>query len=142
MTITDAIAFAAQRHKRQTDKAGAPYIWHPLRVAMRLDCGDAQLAAVLHDVLEDTKTTEQELRRRGVPLRVLEALRLLTKRPDDGSRYLQFIRRLKVNAIARVVKEADILDNLDPGRLALLAPEERRRLKAKYRPALVELRKR
>jgi guanosine-3',5'-bis(diphosphate) 3'-pyrophosphohydrolase len=104
MTIEDAIAFAARKHKGQPDKAGKPYIWHPLRVALQLDDERAQLAAVLHDVIEDSGATIRELARRGVPADVLRAVSHLTKRPGEKNKYLQFIRRVKRDPIARLVK--------------------------------------
>ncbi len=74
MTIEDAIAFAAMLHKGQKDKAGMPYIWHPLRIAMRLRTEEQQMVAVLHDVIEDTGLQRRVLERAGVPRRILDAL--------------------------------------------------------------------
>lgn len=143
MTIEDAIAFAAERHRGQTDKAGRAYIWHPLRIAMKFEDEDAQMAAVLHDVVEDTSATLDELRRRGVPERVIKAIEYLTKRPEEhgDENYLVFMRRAKDNELARRVKRADLLDNSDPVRLAKLDPKTREGLRRRYAEALAELEK-
>lgn len=137
MQLEDAIILAATKHRGQRDKIGQPYVLHPLRVALRLDDDRARLAAVLHDILEDTDVTSSELRGRGVPEDVLHAIEALTRRL--GEDYMAFIERLLVDPIARAVKIADLRDNLDPARLAGLADEERQRLRAKYQPALARL---
>ena len=133
VTIEDAIAFAAERHGGQRDKAGEPYILHPLRVALRVRTDRERLAAVLHDVVEDTGVTLDELRERGLDESVVAAIETLTKR--DGEDYRAFIERVAQNPIARAVKLADLADNLDPDRLAALPAEEQQRLRAQYEPA-------
>src|SRR2546430_1088488 len=93
-TLEDAIALAAHAHKGQRDKVGAPYILHPLRLLFRLghDATDAQrMAAVLHDVAEDTPYSLVKLRELGCPEDVLAALECLTKR--EGETYEQFVDR-------------------------------------------------
>ena len=112
VTIEDAIAFAAERHRGQRDKAGEPYILHPLRVALRVRTDRERLAAVLHDVVEDTGVTLDELRERGLDESVVAAIEILTKR--DGEDYRTFIERVAQDPIARAVKLADLADNLDP----------------------------
>lgn len=138
MTIEDAITLAAERHRGQTDQAGEPYILHPIRVAQRLSCPEARLAAVLHDILEDTETTAEELLARGAPARVVEAVQVLTKR--DGEDYPGFVARVAQHPLASEVKLADLEDNSAPSRLAVLPPETQARLRAKYDPALRTLR--
>ena len=133
VTVEDAIVFAAERHRGQRDKAGEPYILHPLRVALRVHTDRERLAAVLHDVVGDTGVTLDELRARGLDESVVAAIETLTKR--DGEDYRAFIERVAQNPIARAVKLADLADNLDPDRLAALPPEEQQRLRAKYEPA-------
>ena len=130
VTFEDAIVFAAERHRGQRDKAGEPYILHPLRVALRVRTDRERLAAVLHDVVEDTGVTLDELRERGLDESVVAAIETLTKR--DGEDYRAFIERVAQNPIARAVKLADLADNLDPERLAALPAEEQQRLRAKY----------
>jgi (p)ppGpp synthase/HD superfamily hydrolase len=128
---------ATRAHRGQSDKAGAPYIGHPLRVARRVaDRGGAvehQAAALLHDVLEDTTVTVDELRREGLPEPVIRAVIALTK--HDGESYEQAVQRAAADPIARVVKRCDVEDNADPDRLALLDAATRQRLEAKYTAA-------
>ena len=89
-----------------------PYIYHPLRVMLYAN-GDENVkcAAVLHDVIEDTKITEHELAEIGFGKDILVALRLLTRQPDDD--YMDYIQRLKHNPTAKAVKLADLKDNMD-----------------------------
>ncbi len=115
MKLEDAIALAAAAHRRQTDKAGEPYILHPLRVMFKLKGKQAMMAGVLHDVVEDTDVTLDEMRRRGCPKAVVEAVDLLTRR--DGESYGAFIERLSRNPLAVQVKLADLEDNMDLRRL-------------------------
>jgi (p)ppGpp synthase/HD superfamily hydrolase len=129
-TVDDAIALASTAHAGQTDKAGRPYIEHPLRVMHRVEGEHERMAAVLHDVLEDTPTTTEDLRTAGCPEPVITAVRALTKRP--GEPLEQSMARAAADPIARVVKRADIADNSDPERLALLDPATAQRLRRKY----------
>ncbi len=114
-SLERAIALAAKAHTGQRDKAGAPYILHPLRVMLRLDTPEAMQAAVLHDVLEDTPVTVESLRDAGFSEPVIEAVDALTRRPDET--YTAFIDRVKAHPIARRIKLADLEDNLDLRRL-------------------------
>ena len=124
-------------HRGQRDKAGEPYILHPLRV-MHAVCGfHERMAAVLHDVVEDTSVTLDELRRRGFPQAVVAAIDALSRRA--GEPYLAFIDRAGSHRIARPVKLADLLDNLDPRRLARFSPAQQKRLLRKYTDALRRL---
>ena len=115
-TIERAIAIAAAAHEGQVDKAGAPYVFHPLRMMLRLDTPDEHMAAVLHDVVEDTPVTLEQLRAEGFPQAVLEAVEALTKR--EGEDYEEFIRRVAANRLASRVKLADLRDNCDLSRIA------------------------
>ena len=131
-TLERAISIAAEAHAGQTDKGGAPYILHPLRVMMSLEGQDARIVAVLHDIVEDTDWTFDDLRTEGFGEVVIAAIDGLTRR--DGEVYLDFCRRAATNELARRVKLADIEDNLDPTRVAAL-PEANRSLSARYRKA-------
>ena len=131
-TLERAIAIAAESHSGQTDKGGAPYILHPLRVMLRVEGEVARMAAVLHDVVEDTDWTLDDLRAEGFGESVVAAVDALTRRP--GEVYLDFCRRAARNEVARRVKLADIDDNLDPLRVAAL-PEDARSLSDRYRKA-------
>jgi len=132
MTLEEAVALAGRAHAGQTDQAGRPYIDHLLRVMERIEIEsvEARMAAVLHDVLEDTEVTAQELRRAGCPGEVVDAVEALTK--DDGESYSDFLARVAGNPMALKVKLADIADNSDEARLALLAPATAERLRDKY----------
>ena len=136
-TLEDAIALAVKTHRGQKDKAGEPYILHPLRVMFRLPWdapGAAKIAAVLHDVVEDSdgKVTPADLRDLGYAQEVVEAVELLSRRSSDT--YEQFIERLLPSRIARVVKRADLEDNMDVRRMPAVGERERERL-ARYRAA-------
>jgi len=135
-TLEDAIALAVQAHQGQRDKAGQTYILHPLRVMMRLDTEAERMAAVLHDVVEDTPYTLERLRELGYPQEVLFALECLTKR--EGENYEAFIERVRPHPLARRVKLADLEDNMDVRRLTAVGPREAERL-ARYRAAWARL---
>lgn len=128
-TLEDAIAIAAEAHKGQIDKAGAPYILHPLRMMMRMKTESEMMTAILHDVVEDTKWTIEKLRKKGFSEEVLEAVECVTNR--SGESYEQFIERAEKNPIARRVKIADLEDNMNILRIGELKPKDLERL-AKY----------
>jgi GTP diphosphokinase / guanosine-3',5'-bis(diphosphate) 3'-diphosphatase len=115
-TLEQAIALAAQAHAGQIDKAGQPYILHPLRVMLSVTGLHERMAAVLHDVVEDTAITLENLRDEGFPGEVIEAIEALTKAP--GETRLAAAQRAVVNPIARRVKLADVTDNMDLSRIA------------------------
>lgn len=129
-TLEDAITLARTAHAGQTDKAGRPYVEHPLRVMRRLDGEHEQMTAVLHDVLEDTATTAEDLRTVGCPEPVITAVLALTKHP--GEPLEEAMSRASADPIARAVKRADIADNIDAERLALLDRATATRLRRKY----------
>lgn len=114
--LNDAITFATQAHKDQTDKNGDPYILHPLRVMGRVQSDAEKIVAVLHDIVEDTPCTFQDLRDKGYSEQVIEAIDCLTKRGEEES-YDDFIERCQTNPIALRVKIADLEDNMDIRRL-------------------------
>ena len=128
-----AIAFALQKHQGQTDKAGKPYILHPLRLVVTMTTDDERVAAVLHDVVEDTDATFDDLVTLGVSDETLSALRLLTHDDGDGTEenYFAYIGRIKGNSIARSVKLADLADNLNVNRLPKITERDAARL-SKY----------
>lgn len=114
-TLERAIEIAAASHAGAKDKSGQPYILHALRVMMKMETEEQMMAAVLHDVVEDTPMTLEQLAKEGFSSVVLEAVDALTKR--DGETRMDAARRAKANAIARVVKLADNADNLDMTRI-------------------------
>lgn len=128
-----AIAFAVEKHCGRKDSAGQPYILHPLRVMVAVTTEDEQVVAVLHDVVEDSDATFEDLERLGLSTAALGALRLLTQ--DDGARteagYLAYVGRLKRDRIARAVKLADLADSFHAARLRQVTPQDADRL-AKY----------
>lgn len=132
-TLERAIAIAAMAHEGQVDKAGMPYVLHPLRMMLRVDTPEARMTAVLHDVVEDTAVTLDQLRAEGFPEAVVDAVEVLTKR--DGEDYDAFIRRVAPNSIARKVKLADLRDNADLSRIAQPTEKDRQRME-KYQRAI------
>ena len=94
-----ALAIAKEAHAGQVDKAGVAYIEHPVHVAESMDTEAETCAALLHDVVEDTDWTIDALAADGFPSEVTDALRLLTH--DDAVPYLDYVRAIKSNAIAR-----------------------------------------
>jgi len=136
-TLEDAIALAVQAHRGQRDKAGQPYVLHPLRLMLKLETEEERTVAVLHDVVEDTPWTLEKLREAGYSEPVLRALDHLTKR--EGESYEAFIERLRPDALARRVKLADLEDNMDVRRLTAVTARDTERL-ARYRAAWARLR--
>lgn len=131
-SLEQAIELAVTHHKGQKDKAGKPYILHPLRVLTAMETEEEQIVAVLHDVVEDTVVTIEDLKEDGFSENVLRVLRLLTKKPDDE--YFKYVKRIANNAIARKVKLADLEDNMDLSRLPMITDDDRARL-IKYKKA-------
>jgi GTP diphosphokinase / guanosine-3',5'-bis(diphosphate) 3'-diphosphatase len=126
-TIEQAIEIAARAHAGQIDKAGAPYILHPLRVMLSVSHPHERMAAALHDVVEDTSVTLDDLRVHGFPEEVLTAVHALTK--TKGEARLAAAARAAANPIARVVKLADVSDNMDLKRIATPTEKDFARLK-------------
>ena len=120
-TIERAIEIAAKAHAGQVDKGGEPYILHPLRLMLGLTGDNVRMTAVLHDVVEDTSVTLNDLKEEGFPQEVLEAVAALTKR--KGETRLEAASRASQNPIARAVKLADVADNMNLSRIP--APTER-----------------
>ena len=125
-TLEDAIALAVEAHRGQKEKAGQPYILHVLRVMFRLDTEQEQMAGVLHDLVEDTSYTLDDLRRLGYPESVVMAIDCLTRREDES--YEEFVERAGAHPIARRVKLADLEDNMDIRRLPAVTERDLERL--------------
>lgn len=122
-----ALQIAIRAHEGQTDKSGREYIMHPVRVAMRCKNPKAKIAALLHDTIEDTSVTTEELREQGFPEDIIAAVLSVTKR--EGESYDLFIQRAAENVIGREVKMADLEDNMDIRRLAEIKDEDVNRLR-------------
>jgi (p)ppGpp synthase/HD superfamily hydrolase len=137
-TLERAIALAATVHSGQRDKAGAPYILHPLRMMLKMKTLETQMAAMLHDVVEDCGVTPALLAHEGFPASVVAAVGALTKKVIDGAEepYDEFIRRAALDPIARLVKLADLEDNMDLSRIAQPTEKDHRRVR-KYQAAKV-----
>ena len=125
-TLERAIAIAVEAHAGQCDRNGAPYILHPLRVMFRVQSQAERIAAVLHDVVEDTDWTLSDLRKEGFSTEVIAALDCLTKR--EGEEYTDFVRRATSIPLARTVKLADLEDNMDVRRLSKVDRKATQRL--------------
>ena len=107
------LSFAA--HKNQVDKSGIPYVYHPYHLAEQMETEEATVVALLHDVVEDTDYTFNDLQKMGFPDSVIEALRLMTHDPKIP--YLDYVKKMKANPIASAVKLADLKHNSDLSRL-------------------------
>jgi (p)ppGpp synthase/HD superfamily hydrolase len=133
-TLERAIAIAAEAHAGRVDKAGAPYVLHPLRMMLSMTSIDERIVAVMHDVCEDCPGwTFDRLRREGFPDHIIEALQSVTKR--DGEDYEEFVRRAVANPIGRRVKLADMQDNSDLSRITVPTERDLRRIE-KYQRAI------
>lgn len=138
-TLDDAIALATRIHDGQLDKAGEAYIGHPLRVMEKVshtaplagvDPLVAQMAAVLHDVVEDSDLNLDDLAALGYPAAVVGAVDALSKRPGESPE--DYLARVATDDVAVVVKRADMGDNGDPVRLARLPPEQAEKYRSRY----------
>lgn len=137
-TLEESIAFSAIAHKGQLDKNRQPYILHPIRVMLMMLTFAERTVAILHDVVEDTGVTLEDLRAKGYPENIVQGVDSVTKR--DGESYEDFVRRAAKDPIGSKVKKADILDNISPMRQYSLSPAHSDRLKTKYVKALDILR--
>lgn len=131
-----ALAIAEDAHKGQVDKAGVDYIQHPLFVASLVEGELAKTVALLHDVVEDSDWTLEDLRKEGLPEEVVQAVGILTKKRNEN--YEEYILRVKQNPLARQVKLADLKHNSDLSRLANVTDRDRKRV-AKYQKAIAFL---
>lgn len=134
--LKTAIEIATQAHQGQVDKAGQPYINHPLAVMALVETEPEKIVAVLHDVVEDTAVTLAELREQGFSQEVLVAVEAITK--VAGMSYGDYLEQVKANPIALKVKIADMTQNLDLSRIANPTEQDYQRL-AKYQAILPKL---
>jgi (p)ppGpp synthase/HD superfamily hydrolase len=124
--LEKAIHIAVRAHQGQKDRYGKPFILHPLRMMMRMDTEMEKIVAVLHDVVEKSDQTLNDLRREGFPEEIVDAVDCLTKRPGDD--YATHIRRARMNLLSQKVKIADLEDNMDPKRIIDFSEEDKKRL--------------
>lgn len=144
-TLDATLAFIEKAHAGQTDHSGAPYYLHPVAVMHRLPAGtdeEVRLAALLHDVIEDTRYTRTDLEGLGYSARTLDAVDAVTQMPGDTRPYADKIAALIAggNRDALLVKFADMSENSDPQRLALLDADSRDYFIRKYAAPLEALR--
>ena len=131
-----AIRIATTAHSGQFDKAGVPYILHPLRVMNAVKNVDEKIVAILHDTIEDTSTTPDFLLSEGFTQYIVDAILSVSRLP--GEKYKMFIQRAKLNTIGRVVKIADMRDNCELFRMHELEDKHLSMIK-RYHKALKEL---
>lgn len=136
-TLERAIEIATEAHRGQKDKAGNEYIGHPLRVMAMGKTTEEKIVGVLHDVIEDSTWTFEQLVAEGFPDKIIEALRCVTKLSPDEP-YDKFIARIKHSPLAVAVKLNDLTDNMDIRRLPYLSDKDVKRLK-KYLKAYKQL---
>ena len=110
-----ALKLCFKAHKRQKDKSGMPYVFHPFHLAEQMVTEEKTIVALLHDVVEDTRYTFRHLEKMGFEKPIIDALKLLTH--NDGSEYMEYVARIKNNPIAKAVKLADLRHNSDLSRL-------------------------
>ncbi|MEG3850136.1 GTP pyrophosphokinase [Microcoleus sp. herbarium19] len=132
-----AIAIAAKAHEGQVDKAGYPYLAHPLFVMENVNSLQEKIVAVLHDAVEDSELTFDELRSAGFPEVIVLAIAAITK--IEGEADAAYLERVIGNAIALRVKIADVTHNLDIRRIANPTEADFQRI-AKYKKVLSQLR--
>ena len=116
-----ALNLCFEAHKDQRDKSGQPYVFHPFHLAEQMTDETTTIVALLHDVVEDTDYTLEDLANMGFDTTVIEALRLLTH--DDDTPYMDYVAKIKDNPVAKAVKLADLRHNSDLSRMD--APTER-----------------
>ena len=128
-----ALSIARKAHEGQLDKAGVDYIEHPIYVASQVDTEEEKAVALLHDVIEDSPVSAEELLQAGLPETVVTAVHVLTKKKEQD--YQTYLETVKKNPLARVVKLADLKHNSDLSRLSSITEKDRERLK-KYKKAI------
>jgi len=133
-----ALQIAVKAHRGQREGRGFPYVFHPIRVMLRMRTDEERIVALLHDVVEHTDWSFKDLRKEGFRGRIVRAVDHLTKRP--GEDYDAYISRLRPHRLARSVKMADLRDNLDQCRGPHPTAKDRNRI-ARYEGALANLAK-
>ena len=128
-----ALRISFEAHKNQIDKAGVPYVYHPYEVASHMNDEYSTCVALLHDVIEDSTITLEDLKTEGFPREILDALICMTHSKEVP--YLEYVRQLKKNPIARSVKLADLANNSDLSRLPNISEKDLERIK-KYKRAM------
>jgi len=130
--IEKSLEIALEAYSGQTDKAGKTYILHPLRLMTQMETEEEMSVALLHDVIEDSEYTAEDLLNNGIPTTVVNAVQSLTK--NSGESYESFIERVLENKLAAKIKRADIEDNINILRLNSVTEKDLERI-AKYHKA-------
>ena len=128
-----ALKLSFEAHKNQTDKSGLSYVYHPFHLAEQMTDENSTVVALLHDVVEDTEYTFEDLQKLGFNDVVIEALKLLTH--DDAVPYMDYVKVIQGNEIARAVKLADLKHNSDLTRLDFVDEKAHARME-KYEEAI------
>lgn len=128
-----AMQIAFDAHKEQVDKGGMPYVYHPVHLAEQMDDELSTCVALLHDVVEDTNITFQDLSEYGFKDEIINVLKLLTH--NDDVPYMDYIRNIKKNVTATKVKLADLRHNSDLTRLNSIDENAKKRIE-KYEKAI------
>lgn len=128
-----AMKYMFEHQKNQFDKSGVPYVFHPFTVAFDLETEDECVVALLHDIVEDTSVTFEDLETEGFSSLVIETLKLLTHSDDED--YFEYINRISKNKLATSVKIQDLKHNMQDGRLNEVTEKDILR-KEKYQRAL------
>lgn len=128
-----AMKIAFEAHKNQTDKSGMPYIYHPIHLAEQMTDEKTVCVALLHDVVEDTDITFEQIAEQGFTEDIIAALKLMTH--DDSVPYMEYVEKLKNNSVAAAVKLADLKHNSDLTRLEAIDETAINRAE-KYRKAI------
>lgn len=132
-----AMQIAYDAHEGQLDKGGVPYVFHPWHLAEQMDDELSTIVALLHDVVEDTDWTMEQLAAEGFSAEVLEVLGLLTH--PKGQPYMEYVAGLQHNPVAVKIKLADLRHNSEFTRLSAVTADQQARLERKYAPAFALL---
>jgi len=130
--LEKAFKISYMAHKGQMDKGGAPYYLHPIFVALNMETEDQKIVALLHDVVEDTEITLDDLRQEGFSENIVEAVDAITKK---GEAYEVYLQKVKANALARAVKIGDLKHNSDITRIKNPTEKDIKRIE-KYKKSL------
>ena len=131
--VKKAALIAYNAHKDQSDKGGYPYIMHPIHIAEQMETEDETIAALLHDVIEDTDIGFDYLKKEGFSDTVINCLKILTKDPNED--YMDYIRKIKkTGGIALKIKKADMAHNMIDERISKKIQSDESRME-KYRAA-------
>ena len=133
-----ALKICFDAHKNQTDKSGLPYVFHPFHLAEQMKTEETTIVALLHDVVEDTDITLEDLKEKGFSKEIIDAIALMTH--DDDTDYMDYVREIKKNPIAKAVKLADLRHNSDLSRMDVIDEKVLERRK-KYLEAIEILEK-